>query len=191
MSAHSQWSRTDPVESHTRPNRKSSGLRPAPDTDAWRSVKADSEHIQFELEVRTRLARMASESRFALLGLHWSAYSRLIENTYREERHRFDPGAVPLPILVKYAADLAVYRKALDAAWMLLENDGARRAHRDWLVGPPAVAGAVDTYLDRARRALECGDRRSASDALLRTIEMDPGNAQARDLGVRLRRRVR
>lgn len=159
------------------------------DTDTWKSVATDAPAIHFELEVRTRLARMASESRFALLGLHWSSYRALIERTYREERQRYDPATVELPILVKYAADLAAYRKALDAAWMLLENDAARRAHRDWLVGADEVAQALNMYLRRAQASVNAGDRRTASDSLLRAIELDPGNETARALGVKLRGR--
>jgi hypothetical protein len=176
------------TESRTRPVRIGPAAQArAYDTDAWKSVDTESAIMQFELEVRTRLARMASESRFALMGLHWSAYRNVIEKTYQAERARFDTAAVPLPILVKYATDLAAYRKALDSAWMLLENEPTRRAHRDWLIGAVDDTEAADMYLRRAKAAVARADRRAASDALLRVLELEPGNTGARALGVRLR----
>ncbi len=179
-----------PEESHTRPTRIGPAARSrAFDTGTWKSIQSNEAILEFELEVRPRLARMASESRFALMGLHWSAYRALIVRTYREERTRFDTASVPLPILVKYASELAAYRKALDSAWMLLENEPTRRAHRDWLIGPVDIADSADMYVRRAACAVDRGDRRSASDSLLRVLELDPGNSDARVLGARLRER--
>ncbi len=137
---------------------------------------------RFTQQLEVREIRLTARNKFALFGLHWSAYPARIEDAYEREKALLDPKVVPSNLLALHGARIHTILEAYEKAWDSLRYRASRRAHRAVIVSEDALDNAVAHYLEQGRTANLRGDREHALDCLRRVIDMNPKDSEATEL---------
>lgn len=122
---------------------------------------------------------MFAGNKFALFGLHWSAYRERIQTAYEKEKALFDPAIIPNELLLSHGNRIHKLLEAYDSAWETLQHRASRRAHRAAAVSDNALTNAIAHYLEQGRTAAERGDHKHAIDCLRRVVDMHPQDTEA------------
>ncbi len=137
-------------------------------------------HNRLVTSVRSKTSSLEGASPFDVLDVHWSAYTSMIEEAYREQRRQYNLNAFPELIQDEIQSDIETILAALDHAREELRQPARRREIRAERVSDLQISNSLGIYLKKGDLSLMRGDVHEALSCFRRVLELDPRHPHAR-----------
>jgi hypothetical protein len=125
-------------------------------------------------------SKLVGADHFDVLGLHWSAYSDLVNQAYERDMSRFKVENFDGVSRDRLTPELEAIQAAIESSYRELKCEHKRRLYRVAHVNAYQIQSAVELYLDKGRTALMRDDPRQAAECFKRVLELDPSNQKAK-----------
>jgi hypothetical protein len=124
--------------------------------------------------------KLKGADHFEVLGLHWSAYTELVESAYERDMALFRIENFDGVSRAELSPELEAIQTALEAAHAELSCEHTRRIYRVSQINAYQIQSGIDLYLDKGRTALMRNNPKEASECFRRVLELDPSNKKAK-----------
>jgi hypothetical protein len=125
-------------------------------------------------------SKLVGADHFDVLGLHWSAYSDLVNQAYERDMDRFKIENFDGVSRARLTPELEAIQAAIESSYGELKCEHKRRLYRVAHVNAYQIQSAVELYLDKGRTALMRDNPRQAAECFKRVLELDPSNPKAK-----------
>lgn len=145
---------------------------------------------RFRENVTVKYLSVHKASYFEVLNVHWSSYDEPIRRAYEELLEQFDLSALPGELDEEVTQRVREIRERVESAYQVLARREHRHAYRMRIMPEYKLAHAIPLFFKQSELAEKRGRLEDAQDTLLRILEIDPQDDEARARLKRVQQRM-